>query len=127
MTQTPSLTAAVVLSGTFAVGCLLMALAHTGITIPLLSSLGPGGGDAVPPAVVAFTVGLALFAAIAVGLWRRHRWAWLAGLVVSALVILSSVNQYRGVVSGVGIALALGLIALLLAPGTRSAVGREAR
>lgn len=119
---TPSLRGAVALSALAAVGNLLLAIAHTGVTIPLFSSLGPQGG-AVPPAVVAFAVGTTLFTAITIGLLRQHRWAWIAGLVVSALAVLSGVGQFRGVVSAVGIVLAVGLAALLLARPSRRQIG----
>ena len=121
-TLTPALRAAVVVAAVAALGNALLAIAHTGADIPVLSSLGPQG-DAVPPAIVAFTVGTVLFAAIAVGLWRRQRWAWIAGLVVSVLALLSGVGQFRGVVSALGILVALLLAGLLLAPGSRDAVG----
>lgn len=106
-----------------AVGTLLMAVAHTGLTLPLLSDLGPSG-RAVPPAIAAFSAGTVVFAAIAVGLRRRARWAWAGGLAVSLLAVLSGVGQFRGSVSAVGIAVALLLAALLLAPPSRAAVGR---
>jgi hypothetical protein len=118
-----TLTAAAALAATAAVGTALLAVAHTGASIPLLSRLGPQGG-AVPPAVVAFGVGTLLFGAIAWGLARRERWAWTLGLGVAALSVLSGVGQFRGVVSAVGIAISLALAALLLAPASRSAVGR---
>lgn len=119
----PSLRGAVGLSAVAAGGNLLLAIAHTGVTIPLFSSLGPQGGGAVPAAVVAFAVGTTLFTAITIGLLRQHRWAWIAGLVVSALVVLSGVGQFRGVVSAVGIVLAVGLAGLLLAPPSRRQIG----
>ncbi len=106
------------MAGIAAAGCALLAIAHLGITIPVLSRFGPRG-DAVPPAVVAFAIGTALFGAIAVGLWQRRRWSFAAGLAVSALAVLSGVAQYRGAVSAVGIVLAVVLAGLLLAPGSR--------
>ncbi len=119
---TSSLRGAVVLSAVAALGNLLLAIAHTGVTIPGFSSLGPQGG-AVPPAVVAFVIGTAMFTAISVGLLNRQRWAWVTGLVVSALAVLSGVGQFRGVVSAAGIVLAIGLAALLLAPPSRRQIG----
>ncbi len=119
--MTSPLRGAALLAAIAAVGNLLLAVAHLGIEIPVLSALGPQGG-AVPPAVVAFTVGTVVFGAIAVGLARGRRWAWVGGLVVSALAVLSGVGQFRGVVSALGIVLSLGLLALLLAPSSRRAV-----
>lgn len=112
---------AVVLAAVVALGTFLLAIAHLGITIPVLSALGPQGG-AVPPAVVAFTVATILFGAVTVGLLRRSRVAWIGAIVLSVLIILSSVGQFRGVVSGMGIAISLALIVLLLVPTSRRAV-----
>lgn len=117
-----TLRAAAVLSAVAAVGSLLLAIAHTGVRIPLFSQLGPQGG-AVPPAVVAFAVGTVLFTAITVGLVRQRRWAWVAGLVVSTLAVLSGIGQFRGAVSAAGIVLAIALAALLLARPSRRQVG----
>jgi hypothetical protein len=120
-TATGPLRAAAALSATAAVGTLLLAVAHTGVTVPLLSALGPQG-DAVPPAVVAFCAATLLFGGVAAGLARARRWAWGAGLGVAALAVLGGVGQFRGVVSAVGIALALAMAALLLTPAARRAV-----
>lgn len=99
-------------------GNLLLALAHTGMDIPLLSRLGPQGG-AVPAAVGAFTVGTIVFGAVAVGLFFGARWARGLGLAVAALSIISGFGQFRGVVSAAAMVLAviLGLL-LLRAPAT---------
>lgn len=120
--MTSTLRAAAVLSGVAAAGNLLLAIAHIGVTIPLFSQLGPQGG-AVPAAVMAFTIGTVLFTAITIGLVRQQRWAWVAGLVVSALAVLSGVGQFRGAVSAAGIVLAICLAALLLAPPSRRQMG----
>lgn len=101
-----------------AVGNALLAIAHTGVEVPLLSALGPSGG-AVPPAVVAFTVGTLLFAAIAVGLWREARWARPVGIGVAGLSILSGLGQFRGMVSAFGIVLAAVLLVLLVLDARR--------
>lgn len=122
MTPLPAtLRSAVVLTGVAAAGTLLLAIAHLGIEIPVLSALGPQGG-AVPPAVVAFTLATALFAGVGYGLARRSRLAWGVGLGVSALSILSGIGQFRGVVSAIGIGLSVLLIGLLLASPSRDAV-----
>lgn len=98
-----------------AVGAALLAIAHTGATVPLLSRLGPQGG-AVPPAVVVFGVGAAAFAAVAVGVGRGRSWGRWLGLGVAAMGVLSGVGQFRGAASAAGIVLALGLGLLLLRP-----------
>lgn len=123
MTTLPaSLRIAVALATISALGTSLLAVAHTGVTVPLLSALGPQGG-AVPPAVVAFTVATLLFAVLAFGLRRAARWAWVGGLVLAAASILGGVGQFRGVVSAIGIGLAVVLLGVLLAPSSRRAVG----
>lgn len=109
---TSSRTAAVI-AGIAAFGNLLLGIAHTGATVPLLSRIGPQGG-AVPPAVVAFSVGTLVFGALAWGLWRGAAWARWVGLAVCALAILSGIGQFRGVVSAAGIVLAVVLGVLLL-------------
>ena len=106
--------AASAVAGLAAFGCLLLAVAHTGVEVPLLSAIGPRG-DAVPPAVVAFTIGTVLFAALAVGIRRGADWATWAGIVVSVLAVLSGIRQFRGPVSAVGIVLAVLLAGLLIA------------
>lgn len=126
-TSDPATTTAVAravawLAGAMAVGSALMAVAHAGVDIPLLSGLGPGGAGAVPPAVVAFTVSALLFAAVAYGAFRGRAWAWAAGLVLSALTVLGAAMPYRGVVSLAGIVLGLVIIALLLSRPGRSAL-----
>ena len=116
-----ALRAAVALTGIAAVGTLLLAIAHLGIEIPMLSAPGPEGG-AVPPTAVALPIATALFAGVGYGLARRNRLAWGIGLGVSALSILSGIGQFRGVVSAIGIGLSVVLIGLLLAPASRDAV-----
>lgn len=112
---------AVVLAAVVTLGTLLLAIAHLGVTIPVLSRLGPQG-DAVPPAVAAFSVATVLFAVVAVGLYRRSRAAWVGAVVLSLAIIAMSLGQYRGVVSGIGIALSAVLVVLLLARPSRQAV-----
>lgn len=114
---------AVVLAGVMAFGTLLLAIAHLGVTIPLLSRLGPQGG-AVPPAVVAFAVATLLFGGVALGLYRRSRTAWIGTIVLSLAIIAMSLAQYRGVVSGIGIGLAAVLVILLVLPPSRHAALR---
>jgi lysylphosphatidylglycerol synthetase-like protein (DUF2156 family) len=120
-----SLRAAVAVAGIATLGNLLLAVAHTGATVPLLSAIGPEGG-AVPPAVVAFTVGTIVYGLITLGLSRANRVAWTAGLIVSGLSILSGIGQFRGVVTALAMATAAALIVLLLLPASRQAMTRDA-
>ena len=96
MKSHPAATAVAWLSGLLLVGCIAMAVAHAGISVPVLSRFGPGGDDAVWPAVIAFSVGAALMAAIVVGTVRRRPWAWALGVVVHGLVIFGALTPYRG-------------------------------
>lgn len=104
-----------------AVGLVLLAIAHLGVSLPGLAALGPAGG-AVPQAAGGFAVGAVLYAVIGAGLLRARAWAWASGLVVSALAVLSGVMQFRGAASALGIVVAVLLGALLLLPATRRAL-----
>jgi hypothetical protein len=100
---------------------LALAVAHSGVDVPLLSRIGPGGGDAVVPAAVAFTIATALLAVVAVGLWRGRAWAWAAGLALHGIILAGAALPYRGMASLVGIVLT-GTAFILLAsrPGRRA-------
>jgi hypothetical protein len=101
-------------SGALAVGCALLAAGHSGIQVPLLSALGPGGTRAVIPAAVAFTVAAVLHAVVSVGVARRRAWAWPLGVLIAAGTLLGAAAPYRGVMSGIGIVLAGAELGLLL-------------
>lgn len=110
------------LSAVLAVGCAAMAVAHAGVNIPVLSRFGPQGTDAVPPAVVAFTVGTLVLGALAYGTARRRSWAWAGGIAVHALVVLGALTPYRGVGSLVAVVLAGAAVLVLLSPPGRTAL-----
>lgn len=116
------LTTAAILTAVLALGCLALAVGHSGINVPLLSRLGPGGGRAVVPAAVAFAVATALLAVLAVGLWHRRAWAWAAGLAVHGMVLAGALFPYRGWGSLVGIVLAGAAFVLLAARRSRDAL-----
>lgn len=118
-TPGPALRAASWLAVVTGVGTATLTVGHSGVTVPLVSALGPGGGDPVWPAAAGFAVATALFAAIAVGLFRRRAWAWPLATVVNGLVAASGVLQFRGAVSAVGVALGLASLVLLLTPAVR--------
>ena len=101
-----------------------MALAHTGVRIPLVSALGPQGSDPVWPAAVVFTLGALVFAALAAGAFRRARWTWPAAVAVNALAALSMVRPYRGLGSLLGLVLFGAALAVLLSPAGRAAFRR---
>ncbi|CAN5706771.1 hypothetical protein BH24ACT14_BH24ACT14_01570 [soil metagenome] len=110
------------LSGVLSAGTVLMALAHAGLSLPLLSALGPGGDRAVPPAAIAFGVLAVLAAVVAAGVFARRSWAWALGLVVHALTVFGAATPYRGPVSLVGILLSLTAVAVLLSRPGRTAL-----
>ena len=110
-----------VITAALALGCLALAVGHSGVTVALISRLEPGGGQAVVPAAVAFTVATVLLVVLTVGTWRRRPWAWAAGLALHGVVLAAAAMPYRGIGSLVGIVLA-GSAFLLLA----SRSGREA-
>ena len=114
------------LSALLALGSALLAVSHAGVTIPLLSGLGPGGDRVVAPAVIAFTVATVLAGLVAVGAFRRRAWAWALGLVVHALAVFAATTPYRGVGSLAAIVLAVAAAAVLVSsPGRRSLLQRD--
>lgn len=113
-------TALVSTSAVLAVGSAVMAVAHAGLEIPLLSALGPGGSRPVVPAAVAFSVATVLHAAVAIGVGAGRRWAWFVGVVAAVLTLLGAATPFRGIVSAVGIVLATVQLALLLTRQVRA-------
>lgn len=111
-------------AGTLTAGCLLLAVAHAGVALPLVSALGPGGDRAVPVAATVFTVAAIAYGVVTRGLFARLPWAWPAGLVLGALTVLGAARPYRGVGSAVGIVLALAIVAALVSPPGRRAFRR---
>ena len=113
------LDAVVWISGTLAAGSALMAVAHLGVEIPVLSVLGPGGDRAVIPAAIAFTIAAVLQGLTSFAVARRRPWAWPLGVLISALVLVGAAMPFRGVVSAIGIVLAGAELALLLSGAAR--------
>jgi hypothetical protein len=112
---------ATALTAVLALGCLALAIGHSGVAVPLISRLGPGGGTAVIPAAIAFSVATLLLAVLAIGMWRRRAWSWAAGLAVHGIVVAGAAFPYRGWGSLIGIVLA-GVVFVLLV----SRPGRDA-
>lgn len=107
------------LSLLLAAGCFALAVGHSGVEVPLISRLGPGGGRAVPPAAVAFSVATIVLLVVGAGLWRRRSWAWPLGIVVHGLIAIGAAFPFRGWGSVIGIAVAVASLALLLSRGVR--------
>jgi hypothetical protein len=110
------------ISGVLALGSGLMAIAHAGVRVPVVSALGPGGSRAVVPAAIAFTAAACLHGAVAYGVARRRTWAWPLGVLVAGVTLLGAAVPFRGVGSVAGIALAGTQLGLLLSAGVRSAL-----
>lgn len=105
-----------------ALGAALLALGHSGLQVPLLSAIGPGGDRAVPVAAAIFAVGTAVFLVVGWGLRGGARWARPAALAVHGLTALSLLRPYRGVASAVGLMICLGAVAALVAATRRARV-----
>ena len=108
-----------VVTGALAVGCLLMAVSHAGVRVPLLAGLGPAGDAAVPPAAAAFSVATVAFVIVLAGLRQRRPWGWAMALVVHGLTLAGAAMPFRGAGSAVGIALSAAGLILLVTPGVR--------
>lgn len=103
-------------------GSAVMAIAHAGVQVPVVSALGPGSGAAVPPAAAGFAAGAALYLLMAGGVARARPWSWALGLVLNTLVLVTAAMPFRGAGSVAGIAISLAGLALLLTPGVRRAL-----
>jgi hypothetical protein len=112
------------LAALMAVGCGLLAVGHAGVELPVVSAIGPGGNRPVPQAVAAFGLGTLAFATVAVGVFRRSRWAWPAATALNALALAAGLRQYRGAASAIGLTMAVAALALLATPATRGALLR---
>lgn len=106
------------------VGCVLLAIGHAGVRVPVVSALGPGGDQAVPVAAAVFAVGAVAYGMLTRGLLARAGWAWPAGLVLAVLTVLGASRPFRGAGSAVGIVLALVIVAALASPAGRRAFRR---
>jgi hypothetical protein len=124
-TRTPAATVIGWLSLLAFLGSALLAVAHAGVEVPLLSALGPPGDDPVPVAVAIFAAGAALYAVVAAGAFAAAPWTWPLGLAVNALALASGITNYRGTASAIGIALSLLSLLFLLSPGGRRAFRRR--
>lgn len=122
MSRHPIVIATAALSVLVALGSAALAIAHSGIEVPVLSALGPGGGAAVPSAAIAFTIAAVVLTVVTVGLWRGRAWAWAAGLAVHGVVLAGAAMPYRGLGSLVGILLAGTAFVLLASRAGRSAL-----
>jgi hypothetical protein len=83
-------------------------------TAALVLDLALGGGPGVfVLAIVLLGLGLAGMV-VALGLWRRRRWAWMAALVLEGISVVQVMLAVAS--SGVEGALSLGLSQLVIAP-----------
>jgi len=85
------------ISGAFNV---LIGLVALGVTLSGSSTVetvyvGDWPTDNLEGAGVAVIILAALQLALGAGIWRRARWAWIAGLVIASLVIVTHIFYYR--------------------------------
>jgi lysylphosphatidylglycerol synthetase-like protein (DUF2156 family) len=101
---------------------LLVGLVALGVTLSGSSTVetvyvGDWPTDNLEGAAIAVIVLAALQLLLGAGIWRRERWAWIAGLVVASLVIVTHIFFYRlldgwavgGLLTNIGILLILAL------------------
>lgn len=117
--RTAAPTAVAWASGALAVGSGLLAIGHSGLRVPVVSALGPGGDDPVVPAAIAFAIAAALHGAVCFGITRRHPWAWPLGILAGAVTLLGAAVPFRGAASLIGMVLAGVEVVGLLLGGTR--------
>ena len=110
------------LSGVLALGCAALAIGHSGVNVPLLSQLGPGGDRAIVPAAIAFSVATVALVLIAFGVSRGRSWSWALGVVVHALIFLGAAAPFRGVASAVAMVITAAALALLVSRPGRAAL-----
>jgi len=80
----------------------------------LVLDLALGGGPAILLLGLVFA-GLGIGGlAVALGLWRRRRWAWMAALVIEGISVVQILLVIAS--SGVGGAVGLGLVSVMIAP-----------
>lgn len=120
-----AVTAAAALVGGLALWTALLSIGHLGVTIPLVSVLGPGGNRVVLAAGIAFAITAVVCACVAIGLARMQSWAWTAGVVVNSLALVAGVREFRGAGSVIGMLLAAAALILLLTPQARRASMRR--
>lgn len=113
------------LAAGFAVGSGLLAVGHAGVSVPLISALGPGGDRAVPVAATLFAVGTLLFVSVAAAAAGLRPWAWPLAVLVFCLTLVGAAVPYRGAGSAVGILGALLALGVLGSPPGRDALLRR--
>lgn len=116
----PALRAVARISGVLAAGSALMAIAHAGVQVPIVSAFGPGGSRVILPAAIAFSVAAVLHAAVAYGVARRRGWSWPLGVLVAGATLLAAAVPFRGAGSILGIVLAGAQVVLLLSGTVRA-------
>ena len=102
-------------------GALVMAVAHTGTDLPVVSDLGPG--RPIPPVAAGFFVGAALYAVAAVKARQPAPGPWKLALIVNVVALVAAAFPFRGAVSAVAVAVSLAAVALLCSRPGRQAFG----
>ena len=102
-------------------GALVMAVAHTGAEVPVVSALGPG--RPIPPVAAGFFLGAALYAAAAVAARRPAPRPWKLALAVNVVAFVAAAFPFRGAVSVAAVSVSLAALALLASRAGRHAFG----
>lgn len=99
-------------------GSASMALAHLGVTLPLV-----GETPYLAPVAAGFAVGAVFYAVTAAGAFRRRSWAWALALAVNGLAFASTAAPpYRGGIEPVAMLVSVAALALLVSPPGRAAL-----
>lgn len=116
----PAATAVGVLAALGVIGAIFMALAHSGLDLPLVSALG---APRIVPVAVGFAVGAVLFGAVAWAALTQASWAWPFAVATNGIAFASSVMPWRGINrSGLPALVTLAALALLASRNGREAL-----
>lgn len=102
-------------------GALVMAVAHTGADVPVVSDLGPG--RPIPPVAAGFFLGAALYAGAALAARTPAPRPWRLALAVNGVAFVAAAFPFRGAVSAAAVTVSLAAMALLCSRAGRQAFG----
>ena len=77
------------------IGLVALGVTLSGSATVETAYVGDWPTDNLEGAAIAVIVLAALQLLLGAGIWRRARWAWIAGLVISSLVIVTHIFYYR--------------------------------
>lgn len=106
-------------------GAAFMVIAHAGFVLGLPGT--PDTGRVILPAVIGFAVAKVTYAAVALGLLCRARWAPRAGVVVFCLTLVAASYPFRGWVSALAIGVSLIALTAMIRMGALGNLPARAR